>query len=64
MDIVGDYPKVDNLDWISEHDLKTFGISHPWPEALKFTFTLYDKGRRYFPEGVTFEYIVKLPPRP
>lgn len=39
----------------------TFNV---WPSALKFTFTLYDKGRRYFPEGVTFEYIVKLPPRP
>jgi len=38
----------------------TFNV---WPSALKFTFTLYDKGRRYFPEGVTFEYIVKLPPR-
>jgi len=28
--------------------------------AVKFTFTLYDKGRKNFPQGQTFEYIVKL----
>ena len=34
-----------------------------WPEALKFTFTLYDKNRRHFGEGETFSYMVKLPRR-
>ncbi len=55
------------IDWRPDAELRPFsqylGIDL-WPSALKFTFTLYDKGRRYFPEGVTFEYIVKLPPRP
>ncbi len=60
------------LDWLSDQQLQTIntGLSgmgygfNVWPSALKFTFTLYDKGRRYFPEGVEFSYIVKLPPRP
>jgi len=30
------------------------------PKALKFTFTLFDKNRRHFPEGKTFSYIIKL----
>ena len=28
--------------------------------AIKFTFTLYDSNRRYFPDGKTYSYIVKL----
>ena len=35
----------------------------PWPRALRFSFKLYDRDRRYFPEGKRFEYIVKLPGR-
>ena len=30
------------------------------PQAIKFTFTLYDKNRVRFPEGKTFSYIVRL----
>lgn len=60
------------IDWRPDAELQLVaqamtGIGYSfnvWPSALKFTFTLYDKGRRYYPEGVTFEYIVKLPPRP
>ena len=33
------------------------------PKAIRFTFTLYDRNRRYYPEGRTFTYIVKLPRR-
>lgn len=38
-------------------------INDFWPRAIRFTFTLYDGGRRHFPEGKTFSYIVNLPPR-
>ena len=31
------------------------------PSAMKITFTLYDAGRRQFPQGQTYSYIVKLP---
>ena len=31
------------------------------PQAIRFTFTLYDRDRRYFPDGKAFTYIVKLP---
>ncbi len=34
-----------------------------WPKAIRFTFTLYDKNRQRFPDGQTFSYIVKIPPR-
>lgn len=33
------------------------------PQALRFTFTLHDRGRRHYPEGLTFSYIVRLPER-
>ena len=33
----------------------------PWPRALRFSFRLYDRDRRHFPEGKRFEYVVKLP---
>jgi hypothetical protein len=46
--------------WWSPTDL---GASALWPSAIKFTFTLYDKNRRHFPDGRTFSYIVKLPER-
>ena len=35
----------------------------PWPQALRFTFTLYDHDRRHYPEGQTYSYIVELPRR-
>jgi hypothetical protein len=49
--------------WFSEDDLIGFGIADPWPKAIRFTFTLYDRDRRYFPDGKTFTYIVRLPRR-
>ena len=62
---------IDSLDWYSEIDIGTFiaflyGLSQPvdiWPQAIRFTFTLYDKDRRHFPDGKTFTYMVKLPER-
>lgn len=32
-----------------------------WPQAVRVTFTLHDKNRKYYPEGLTFEYILKVP---
>jgi hypothetical protein len=50
--------------WYSDTALAyIIGIPDPWPQAIKFTFTLYDKDRRHFPEGKTFTYIVNLPKR-
>ena len=50
--------------WFSMDDLQhLFGIPAGWPKAIRFTFTLYDRDRRYFPDGKTFTYIVKLPKR-
>lgn len=51
------------IDWWSQEDLAAGGpaLTNNWPTAIKFTFTLYDGGRRYFPEGRTFNYIIKLP---
>lgn len=46
---------------VALQDIK--GTMNPWPKALRFTFTLYDKNRRHFPEGQTFSYVVKLPER-
>jgi prepilin-type N-terminal cleavage/methylation domain-containing protein len=57
---------IDGVDWRSDAELQQIANMinfNVWPSALRFTFTLYDKGRRYFPEGATFNYIVKLPPR-
>lgn len=34
-----------------------------WPKVIRFTFTLYDKHRRRFPEGQTFSYLVNVPSR-
>jgi hypothetical protein len=57
------------LDWRGENGITVIGSlpainwSNVWPQAIKFTFTLYDKNRRYFPEGQTYSYILKLPPR-
>ena len=39
------------------------GWTDVWPRALRFTFTLHGAGRRYYPEGRTFSYVVKLPER-
>ena len=39
------------------------GELDPWPRALRFSFKLYDRDRRHFPQGKRFEYIVKLPGR-
>lgn len=61
----GDY----NVDWRLEgglERLKNSGLvpwDNHWPEALRFTFTLYDRNRRHYPNGRTFSYIVKLPKR-
>ncbi len=52
------------IDWYSVDALSNTtytGLSNPWPRALRFTFTLYDQNRRYYPEGLTFSYLVKLP---
>ena len=50
------------INWYSDTALALFtGIPDPWPSAIKFTFTLYDKDRRHFPEGKTFTYIMKMP---
>ena len=61
------YPSddIDGVLWYSEQELVFNGLSQGqvWPRALRFTFTLYDKGRRHFPEGRTFNYIVQIPPR-
>jgi len=52
------------INWYSDTTLAYFtGIPNPWPSAIKFTFTLYDKDRRHFPEGKTFTYVVNLPKR-
>jgi len=55
------------LDYMSDKD----GFRWFWlnvnagqtPKAIRFTFTLYDRDRRYYPDGRTFTYIVKLPRR-
>ena len=53
-----------NYGWFSETDLQTlYSVQKTWPKAIRFTFTLYDRDRRYFPDGKTFTYIVKLPKR-
>ena len=36
------------------------GLNVSQVPAVKFTFTIYDRGRKNFPQGQTFEYIVKL----
>lgn len=51
------------INWWSEDDLQATSYPDPWPKALRFTFTLYDKNRRHYPDGFTFHYIVKLPKR-
>lgn len=53
---------IDGIPWWSETELGPPTVSF-WPSALRFTFTLYDRDRRYFPDGKTFTYIVKLPSR-
>lgn len=54
-----------NFRWWSEESLKNLVPPwlNAWPSAIKFTFTLYDKDRRHFPEGKTFTYVVNLPKR-
>jgi type II secretory pathway pseudopilin PulG len=56
-----------NAQWWSDvalqNKFKGWEIPNPWPKALRFTFTLYDKNRRHFPEGQTFNYVVKIPER-
>jgi len=61
---------IPDMNWLSEHDIAAYiaslGAPQPvimWPKALRFTFTLYDRDRRYFPDGKAFTYIVKLPKR-
>lgn len=70
-------PLGNNVFWWSDRDIAippnpnlavTFtgpnGVfTDTWPQAIRFTFTLYDKHRRRFPEGQTFSYIIKVPPR-
>ena len=55
------------IDWRSDAELETISATNAdfrvWPQALRFTFTLHDQNRRYFPEGKTFQYVVKLPER-
>jgi hypothetical protein len=53
---------IDGIPWWSETELGPPTVCF-WPSALRFTFTLYDRDRRYFPDGKTFTYIVKLPKR-
>jgi type II secretory pathway pseudopilin PulG len=52
-----------NIPWYSPIDTVDVKAFFPdmWPKAIRFTFTLYDKNRRRFPEGQTFSYIVKVP---
>lgn len=61
-----------DIDWWSDtmdltQPTASGGLGLPaastWPSAIRFTFTLYDKDRRHYPNGQTFSYIVKLPPR-
>ena len=33
--------------------------TYQFPTAFRFTFTLYDRNRRHYPEGKTFSYIVR-----
>ena len=67
-------PAGQNIDvhyWWSSTDIGTYvavgmGLTQPvdtWPGGLRFTFRLYDKDRRHFPEGKEFSYIVRLPAR-
>jgi hypothetical protein len=46
--------------WCSDEDLVGGVRVVYWPEAIKFTFTLYEKNVKYYPDGQTFSYIVKL----
>lgn len=48
------YCNVANVDQVN------LGLNVSQVPAVKFTFTLYDKHRKNFPQGQTFEYIVKL----
>jgi len=61
---------IDGVDWRSDLEVKAavetdpeISEFNPWPEALRFTFRLYDRGRRFYPEGQTFSYVIKLSPR-
>jgi len=62
-------PLINNFRWWSKESLENLSIVpflpwlNAWPSAIKFTFTLYDKDRRHFPEGKTFTYVVNLPKR-
>jgi len=62
-------PPIGNFTWWSEEAIENLPLTpylpwlNAWPSAIKFTFTLYDKDRRHFPEGKTFTYIVNLPKR-
>ena len=38
-------------------------MSDSWPRAVRFTFTLHDRNRQYYPEGKTFSFVVKIPRR-
>lgn len=44
-------------------ELRWFLWPNRWPSAIRFTFTVYDKNRKHFPEGQTFSYIVEVPER-
>jgi len=46
-------------EWYGINDVVE-GLPIKWPEALKFTFTLYERNVKYYPDGQTFSYIVKL----
>ena len=63
---IKNYP-IGSYEWRGSAGLEliktVFGWNSIWPKALRFTFTLYDKNRRHFPEGQTFSYVVKLPAR-
>ncbi|MBN2376730.1 MAG: type II secretion system protein [Sedimentisphaerales bacterium] len=58
---------IDNIPWFSPLNCQSYYFADTGfnllvgnVPAVKFTFTLYDQGRKNFPQGQTFEYIVKL----
>lgn len=52
MDIAG-------IKWWHELEIDPGVFETNWPKAIRFTFTIYDKGRQRFPNGKTFSYIIK-----
>ena len=50
---------INGIGWWADEEV-SFIWPDPRPRALRFTFTVYDDGRRHYPEGRTFSYVVRI----